>query len=104
MLFRSSNSTDPWSACRIWLFLERQTLDDPVRSCSVESAMLHLDGDGDHDDAAVCVIGDTFAAPKFPIQLGNRFKELQVSDLPNRIGRENEVNWTIRKIDDLPFF
>ena len=58
-------------------------LDDPVRSCSVESAMLLLDDDGDHDDgdggAAVCVITDKFATPEGPIQLTGRFKELQVS-------------------------
>ena len=60
-------------------------LDDPVRSCSVESAMLLLDGNGDHDDgdddgdAAVCVITDKFASLEGPVQLTGRFRELQVS-------------------------
>ena len=77
---RSNDSNaDPLAPCRIWFFLEPRmtTLDDPVRSCSVESALLRLDNVD--DDAAVCVVTGESAAPQVPIQLTHRFKELQVS-------------------------
>lgn len=73
----NDSNADPLAPCRIWFFLEPRmtTLDDPVRSCSVESALLRLDNVD--DDAAVCVVTGESAAPQVPIQLTHRFKELQ---------------------------
>ena len=78
-----SGSTDPLSACGIWIFLLDEqrpvNLDDPFRSCAVESALLHLGGGdgGDGDDgAAVCVV--TYADAD-GVRLTDRYEELKVS-------------------------